>query len=122
MNSYFLRVNIFVINVVDQKIAYIYFWQFIVQVCICVETFKIANSRGLMGIFSLIKTSVKIGEDIVGVFSFNEGTVPCVQVITRKLLCMKPEVFDAFTAKMVFDAGNIVPLMSYFVFSVLQTA
>ena len=44
------------------------------------ETFKIANSRGLMGIFSLMKTSVKIGEDIVGVFSFTEGTVPCMQV------------------------------------------
>ena len=33
-----------------------------------------------MGIFSLMKTSVKIGEDIVGVFSFTEGTVPCMQV------------------------------------------
>ena len=33
-----------------------------------------------MGIFSLMKTSAKIGEDIVGVFSFTEGTVPCVQV------------------------------------------
>jgi len=33
-----------------------------------------------MGIFSLMRTSAKIGEDIVGVFDFSSGTVPCLQV------------------------------------------
>ncbi|CAK8693982.1 unnamed protein product [Clavelina lepadiformis] len=43
------------------------------------KTYKIANSRGLMGIFSLMKTSAKLGDDIVGVFNFAVGTIPCVQ-------------------------------------------
>ena len=42
--------------------------------------FKIANSRGTMGILSLVKTSAKIGEDFVGVFDFSSKTVSCVQV------------------------------------------
>lgn len=57
---------------------YIGFQKF--QFVIFSETYKIANSRGLMGIFSLMKTSAKIGEDIVGMFSFTEGSIPCVQV------------------------------------------
>lgn len=41
--------------------------------------YKIANSDGTIGIFTLLKSSVRLGEDIIGVFDFSPGKVSCVQ-------------------------------------------
>ncbi|KAK3093686.1 hypothetical protein FSP39_018912 [Pinctada imbricata] len=41
--------------------------------------YNITNQRGRVATFTLFKQAFKLGEDIVGVFDFSEGTVPCVQ-------------------------------------------
>lgn len=41
--------------------------------------YNITNAKGKVAKFILFKQAYKLGEDIVGVFDFSEGTVPCVQ-------------------------------------------
>ncbi|KAE8637043.1 hypothetical protein XENTR_v10003290 [Xenopus tropicalis] len=42
--------------------------------------FNISNSRGRVGTFCIFKTVYKIGEDVIGTFSFSDGEIPCLQV------------------------------------------
>jgi len=45
------------------------------------KIFQIRNSNNKkIGVFSLVKTSAKIGEDFVGTFDFSGSDIPCVQV------------------------------------------
>ncbi|KAE8637041.1 hypothetical protein XENTR_v10003290 [Xenopus tropicalis] len=41
--------------------------------------FNISNSRGRVGTFCIFKTVYKIGEDVIGTFSFSDGEIPCLQ-------------------------------------------
>ncbi|XP_005105226.1 RAB6A-GEF complex partner protein 2 [Aplysia californica] len=43
------------------------------------HSYNITNSRGRVAKFLLFKQAYKLGEDIVGMFDFSEGTIPCVQ-------------------------------------------
>lgn len=43
------------------------------------HSYNITNARGKVAKFILFKQAYKLGEDIVGLFDFSEGTVPCVQ-------------------------------------------
>lgn len=43
------------------------------------HSYNITNSRGRVAKFLLFKQAYKLGEDIVGMFDFTEGTIPCVQ-------------------------------------------
>ncbi|RUS80875.1 hypothetical protein EGW08_011346 [Elysia chlorotica] len=43
------------------------------------DSYNIANGRGKVARFLLFKQAYKLGEDIVGMFDFDVGTVPCVQ-------------------------------------------
>jgi len=43
------------------------------------HSYNITNSRGRVAKFLLFKQAYKLGEDIVGMFDFTEGNVPCVQ-------------------------------------------
>ena len=54
------------------EVPFIYFADF----------YNITNAKGKVAKFILFKQAYKLGEDIVGVFDFSEGTVPCVQVIS----------------------------------------
>lgn len=44
------------------------------------DFYNITNAKGKVAKFTLFKQAYKLGEDIVGMFDFSEGTVPCVQV------------------------------------------
>uniref|UniRef100_H2YR02 Arrestin C-terminal-like domain-containing protein n=1 Tax=Ciona savignyi TaxID=51511 RepID=H2YR02_CIOSA len=68
------------------------------------KNYKIANSNGLMGVFSLMKTSAKIGEDIVGVFNFADGTVPCLQYT----VCLQSEEILAEECQRSSTQGNAI--------------
>nr|XP_009858270.1 RAB6A-GEF complex partner protein 2 [Ciona intestinalis] len=68
------------------------------------KNYKIANSNGLMGVFSLMKTSAKIGEDIVGVFNFADGTVPCLQY----MVCLQSEEILAEECQHSPSQGNAI--------------
>ncbi|XP_072777790.1 RAB6A-GEF complex partner protein 2 isoform X3 [Taeniopygia guttata] len=41
--------------------------------------YNISNTRGKVGTFCIFKTVYKIGEDVIGTFSFSEGDIPCLQ-------------------------------------------
>ncbi|CAG5127630.1 unnamed protein product [Candidula unifasciata] len=43
------------------------------------HSYNITNARGRVAKFLLFKQAYKLGEDIVGMFDFSVGTVPCVQ-------------------------------------------
>ncbi|XP_025077254.1 RAB6A-GEF complex partner protein 2-like isoform X1 [Pomacea canaliculata] len=43
------------------------------------HSYNITNVKGKVAKFMLFKQAFKLGEDIVGIFDFSEGTVPCVQ-------------------------------------------
>lgn len=43
------------------------------------HSYNITNAKGKVAKFILFKQAYKLGEDIVGVFNFTDGTVPCVQ-------------------------------------------
>lgn len=45
------------------------------------DLYNISNTRGKVGTFCIFKTVYKIGEDVIGTFSFSEGDIPCLQVI-----------------------------------------
>nr|KAG5708586.1 hypothetical protein BaRGS_033007 [Batillaria attramentaria] len=44
------------------------------------HSYNITNAKGKVAKFLLFKQAFKLGEDIVGMFDFSEGTIPCVQV------------------------------------------
>lgn len=44
------------------------------------DLYSISNARGKVGTLGIFKTVYKIGEDVVGTFSFCEGDIPCLQV------------------------------------------
>lgn len=41
--------------------------------------YRIANANGPLGVFTLLKSSVRLGEDIIGIFDFSSGKVRCMQ-------------------------------------------
>ncbi|KAK7116156.1 RAB6A-GEF complex partner protein 2-like [Littorina saxatilis] len=43
------------------------------------HSYNITNSKGKVAKFLLFKQAFKLGEDIVGMFDFSEGSIPCVQ-------------------------------------------
>lgn len=49
------------------------------------SSYVITNQLGQVARFFLLKSTFKLGEDVVGVFSFKEANVPCVQVIFHLL-------------------------------------
>lgn len=44
------------------------------------NSYVITNQSGQVAKFCLLKSSFKLGEDVIGIFNFSEATVPCVQV------------------------------------------
>lgn len=44
------------------------------------SSFVITNTSGQVARFHLLKSSFKLGEDVIGIFNFSEAVVPCVQV------------------------------------------
>ncbi|XP_048735438.2 RAB6A-GEF complex partner protein 2-like isoform X2 [Ostrea edulis] len=49
------------------------------RVLVLHDFYNITNAKGKVAKFTLFKQAYKLGEDIVGMFDFSEGTVPCVQ-------------------------------------------
>lgn len=45
------------------------------------NTFVITNPNGRVAKFWILKSTFKLGEDVVGVFDFQDAEIPCVQVI-----------------------------------------
>ncbi|CAG2103320.1 unnamed protein product [Medioppia subpectinata] len=45
----------------------------------CPQSYVITNQLGKVAKFCVLKSTFKLGEDIVGIFNFVESTVPCVQ-------------------------------------------
>jgi len=43
------------------------------------SSYVVTNQSGQVVRFYLLKSTFKLGEDVVGVFNFSEATVPCVQ-------------------------------------------
>ncbi|KAM9292277.1 RAB6A-GEF complex partner protein 2, partial [Gastrophryne carolinensis] len=41
--------------------------------------YNISNARGRVGTFCIFKTVYKIGEDVIGTFTFSDGEIPCLQ-------------------------------------------
>ncbi|KAM3848663.1 RAB6A-GEF complex partner protein 2 isoform 2-T2 [Vipera latastei] len=56
--------------------------------------FNISSARGRVATFCIFKTIYKIGEDVVGTFSFSEGDTPCLQYLVS--LQTEERVQDAF--------------------------
>lgn len=44
------------------------------------DMFNITNVRGKVAKFCIFKTVYRLGEDIIGTFTFSEGDIPCLQV------------------------------------------
>lgn len=44
------------------------------------DLFNITNMRGKVAKFCIFKTVYRLGEDIIGTFTFSEGDIPCLQV------------------------------------------
>uniref|UniRef100_A0A8C1JWV9 RAB6A-GEF complex partner protein 2-like n=1 Tax=Cyprinus carpio TaxID=7962 RepID=A0A8C1JWV9_CYPCA len=45
----------------------------------CPYMFNITNMRGKVAKFCIFKTVYRLGEDIIGTFTFSEGDIPCLQ-------------------------------------------
>ncbi|XP_053150775.1 RAB6A-GEF complex partner protein 2 isoform X2 [Hemicordylus capensis] len=56
--------------------------------------YNISNSRGKVATLCLFKTVYKLGEDVVGTFSFSEGDIPCLQYLVS--LQTEERVQEAF--------------------------
>ncbi|XP_070593031.1 LOW QUALITY PROTEIN: RAB6A-GEF complex partner protein 2 [Erythrolamprus reginae] len=56
--------------------------------------FNISSAQGRVATFCLFKTVYKIGEDVVGTFSFSEGDTPCLQYLVS--LQTEERVQEAF--------------------------
>lgn len=44
------------------------------------SSYVITNASGQVARFCLLKSSFKLGEDVIGIFNFSDAVVPCVQV------------------------------------------
>ncbi len=44
------------------------------------DMFNITNVRGKVAKFCIFKIVYRLGEDIIGTFTFSEGDIPCLQV------------------------------------------
>lgn len=44
------------------------------------NSYIISNQFGRVAKFCLLKSTFKLGEDIIGIFNFTESTIPCIQV------------------------------------------
>lgn len=44
------------------------------------DMFNITNVRGKVAKFCIFKTVYRLGEDVIGTFTFSEGDIPCLQV------------------------------------------
>lgn len=44
------------------------------------SSYVITNASGQVARFCLLKSSYKLGEDVIGIFNFSQAIVPCVQV------------------------------------------
>lgn len=44
------------------------------------SSYVITNASGQVARFCLLKSSFKLGEDVIGIFNFSQAVVPCVQV------------------------------------------
>lgn len=47
------------------------------------NSYVITNQSGQVAKLCLLKSSFKLGEDVIGIFNFSEASVPCVQVSIR---------------------------------------
>uniref|UniRef100_A0A8C7DZV4 RGP1 homolog, RAB6A GEF complex partner 1 n=1 Tax=Naja naja TaxID=35670 RepID=A0A8C7DZV4_NAJNA len=56
--------------------------------------FSISSAQGRVATFCIFKTVYKIGEDVVGTFSFSEGDTPCLQYLVS--LQTEERVQEAF--------------------------
>ncbi|XP_058028506.1 RAB6A-GEF complex partner protein 2 isoform X4 [Ahaetulla prasina] len=56
--------------------------------------FNISSAQGRVATFCIFKTIYKIGEDVVGTFSFSEGDTPCLQYLVS--LQTEEQVQEAF--------------------------
>ncbi|XP_034297774.1 RAB6A-GEF complex partner protein 2 isoform X2 [Pantherophis guttatus] len=56
--------------------------------------FNISSAQGRVATFCIFKTVYKIGEDVVGTFSFSEGDTPCLQYLVS--LQTEERVQEAF--------------------------
>ena len=45
------------------------------------DSYNITNARGKVAKCIMFKQAYKLGEDIIGIMDFADGTVPCVQVM-----------------------------------------
>nr|XP_039271892.1 LOW QUALITY PROTEIN: RAB6A-GEF complex partner protein 2-like [Styela clava] len=68
------------------------------------HNYKIANTSGTITVFTLLKGSVRLGEDIVGMFDFSSGTVPCVQFT----VCLQSEEEISEECQRHQDVGNAI--------------
>ncbi|KAL7989142.1 hypothetical protein Chor_008061 [Crotalus horridus] len=64
------------------------------QRCPSPDLFNISSARGRVATFCIFKTIYKIGEDVVGTFSFSEGDTPCLQYLVS--LQTEERVQDTF--------------------------
>ncbi|KAG8131382.1 putative Retrograde Golgi transport protein [Naja naja] len=58
------------------------------------DLFSISSAQGRVATFCIFKTVYKIGEDVVGTFSFSEGDTPCLQYLVS--LQTEERVQEAF--------------------------
>lgn len=69
------------------------------------KIFQIRNSNNKkIGVFSLVKTSAKIGEDFVGTFDFSGSDIPCVQYT----VCLQSEEVISEEYKKSANQSNVV--------------
>lgn len=53
----------------------------VVSTCLSfTDMFNITNMRGKVAKFCIFKTVYRLGEDVIGTFTFSEGDIPCIQV------------------------------------------
>jgi len=44
------------------------------------DHYNISTSKGKVAKFSIFKHNYKIGDDVIGLMDFSDGTVPCLKV------------------------------------------
>ena len=68
----------------NSNVGYVYdkrLYNFIQTIyCFVSDFYNVSNSQGKVARFCLFKQAYRIGDDIVGMCDFSEGTIPCVQV------------------------------------------
>lgn len=68
------------------------------------DLFNITNMRGKVAKFCIFKTVYRLGEDIIGTFTFSEGDIPCLQV----QITLKPFIlFSPLALRMFFVQSTV---------------